>query len=292
MVSTPSLTRIEIFPIKSLDGVVVDAVHVLPSGALLGDRQYALTDEQGRFVNGKSTPLIHQLRASYSWDSASGESAPTLRVTLWKAGEAAQETFVLSGQCRAPSASESQNPNIQNDEGHKSLNAWLSNFFGKPITLRENSVTGFPDDLKANGPTLVSTATLERVATWFPDLTLTDIRRRFRTNLEISGVPPFWEDRLYGDGTQLSIFQVGSTRFVATNPCQRCVVPTRNSWTGEAYLKFQRRFSENREANLPNWAPRSQFNHFYKLAVNTRLAETTVSEKSPFLLRVGDWVSH
>jgi uncharacterized protein YcbX len=59
MQNFPSLHRIEIFPIKSLDGMTTDRVSVLPSGVLEGDRQFAIMDEQGQFVNGKSTPLVH-----------------------------------------------------------------------------------------------------------------------------------------------------------------------------------------------------------------------------------------
>jgi uncharacterized protein len=68
MPNFPILRRIKIFPIKSLEGVVVDRVNVLASGSLKGDRQYAIVDDVGRFVNGKSTPLVHRLRHTFSKD--------------------------------------------------------------------------------------------------------------------------------------------------------------------------------------------------------------------------------
>ncbi len=48
-------------------------------------------------------------------------------------------------------------------------------------------------------PTVISTATLEAITTWFPGLNLDQIRIRLRTNLEIGGVPAFWEDQLFAE---------------------------------------------------------------------------------------------
>lgn len=269
MQNLPTLHRIEIFPIKSLDGITIDQANVLPSGALRGDRQFAIMDEQGRFVNGKSTPLVHQLRARFSPDTFSD----TFNVTLWRAETEKRQTFALK------------------DEGKDSrdgLEAWLSDFFGKIVTLKENTVTGFPDDLNAPGPTIVSTSTIETVVEWFPELDISEIRRRFRTNLEVSSVPPFWEDQLYGETEQPVRFQIGEVSFLGVNPCQRCIVPTRDSFTGLRYKAFQRQFVQKREAELPSWAVRSRFPHLYKLAVNTRLAEPIQC----FVLNTGDFVRH
>ncbi len=265
MQNFPLLQRIEIFPIKSLDGITTKRVSVLPSGALEGDRQFAMVDEQGRFVNGKSTPLIYRLRASFGPDLST--------VTLWRAGRAERENFSLRDKGR---------------EGRVSLEAWLSDYFGKTVTLQENTVTGFPDDLNAPGPTIISTATLETVAAWFPELDLAEMRRRFRTNLEVSGVPPFWEDRLYGEKGQSTEFQIGQVSFIGVNPCQRCIVPTCDSLTGLAYKTFQKQFVQKRAAELPPWAERSRFNHFYKLAVNTR---ATISAQG-LHVKAGDCVRH
>ena len=47
------ISRILIYPIKSLDGVEVPEVATLASGALAGDRRLALVDANGRVMNGK-----------------------------------------------------------------------------------------------------------------------------------------------------------------------------------------------------------------------------------------------
>jgi uncharacterized protein len=256
----PTLHRIEIFPIKSLEGVTLDQVSVLPSGALKGDRQYAIFDNQGRFVNGKSTPLIHKLRSTFSIDLST--------VTVRVAETDQPETFTLS-------------------EPRTDLESWLSEYFGQAVTVQENTMNGFPDDLNAPGPTIISTETLEAVAQWFPDLKIAELRRRFRTNLEIAGTVPFWEDCLFGTAPEGVKFRVGNIDLVGINPCQRCIVPTRDSWNGEAYPSFQQKFVQNRRESLTTWTEISRFNHFYKLAVNTRIADNALCAS----LHIGDRVS-
>ena len=156
------------------------------------------------------------------------------------------------------------------------------------------SAAGFPDDDLAPGPTIVSTASLEAVCAWFPGMTLDSARLRFRASLEISGVPTesgqvpaFWEDRLFGaDGASPVRFRIGDVLFEGSNPCARCVVPSREPSTGFVTPAFQRRFAERRQAALPHWAPAERFDHFYRMAVNTRVP---ASERGK-LLRLGDAV--
>ena len=162
----------------------------------------------------------------------------------------------------------------------------LSGHFGFAVHLEENTEGGFPDDQDASGPTIVSTGTLATVASWFPGLSLEDVRRRFRANLEIDGAPAFWEDQLFGESGSTVAFRVGMATILGTNPCQRCVVPSRDQITGVATPDFQRIFRTRREETLPSWAPLSRFDHFYRLAVNTRILPSEHGKE----LRVGDAV--
>ncbi|MBE9113119.1 MOSC N-terminal beta barrel domain-containing protein [Nodosilinea sp. LEGE 07298] len=254
----PYLSRIDIFPVKSLDGVSVPQSTVLGSGALTGDRTYALFDSQGHVINGKRNAAIHRLRSTFSADGQS--------ITLAIAGDEPSVTF-----------------HLQRDRTQ--LETWLADYFQQPVALQENRDLGFPDDTEAAGPTVISTATLQTVADWY-GLPLDETRRRFRTNLEINGVPAFWEDQLFSaDGTPIR-FTMGDVVLEGTNPCQRCVVPTRDTTTGAATDRFQKTFAQQRAATLPSWAPPQRFNHFYKLAVNTNI----VGQKGK-RLNVGDGVS-
>ncbi|HTB21824.1 MAG TPA: MOSC N-terminal beta barrel domain-containing protein [bacterium] len=239
----PRLARIIIFPVKALDGLELPEAQVLPSGALAWDRRYAIFDEAGKYVNGKKNARVHLLRSSF--DLGAG------RLSLWSAG-LAKASF-----------------DVQADR--EALEQWLKAFFGIPLSFRENAAAGFPDDTESPGPTVISTATLREVGGWF-DLSVEQVRARFRSNLEIDGVPAFWEDRLFGPAGTLVRFSIGGVEFDGNNPCQRCVVPPRDPLTGENNADFMKRFMELRKQSLPPWAEVSRFNHFYRLAVNTRPA--------------------
>lgn len=252
----PRLSHIFIYPIKSLDGVAVPQATLLESGAIAGDREFAIVDARGQYVNGKRHAAIHRLRSRFDL----GQRTVTLQVQ----GQSETVTFDLEADRR-------------------NLASWLSDYFGFAVQLQQNQQVGFPDDLDSPGPTIISSETLQTVASWFPGLTLEEARRRFRTNLEIAAEVPFWEERLFSADDRPQPFQIGPVQLAGINPCQRCVVPLRDSQTGETYSGFQTRFTVSRQATLPEWAPRSRFNHFYKLAINTRLVPGSARQ-----LRVGD----
>ncbi|MBE7381317.1 MAG: MOSC N-terminal beta barrel domain-containing protein [Leptolyngbya sp. SIO1E4] len=255
----PHLVRIDLYPIKSLDGVTVQTATVLPSGALQDDRTFALFDQAGKFVNGKRNASVHGVRSHFSADVSA--------VTVQAEAADASQTFRLVQEKAA-------------------LEAWFSAYFQQPITLQQNTEMGFPDDTDSPGPTVISTATLQAVADWF-GLSLAEVRRRFRTNLEIDGVPAFWEDRLFSETGDPVTFQIGAVPLQGINPCQRCVVPTRDPQTGAAMPAFQKQFIQQRAATLPAGVARSRFNHFYRLAVNTRVLPVAAGKS----LKVGDVVS-
>jgi uncharacterized protein YcbX len=104
------------------------------------------------------------------------------------------------------------------------------------------------------------------------------MRIRFRANLEIGGSEPFWEDRLYGEPDTIVAFRIGRVILHGTNPCQRCVVPTRVTATGEVQSEFSQIFRARRQDTLPDWAAVSRFNHYYRLAVNTQVPESEIGK--------------
>lgn len=71
---------------------------------------------------------------------------------------------------------------------------------------------------------------------------------------------------------------------MGVNPCQRCVVVTRDPQTGEPLPKFQKIFITQRKNTLPEWTERSRFNHYFRLAVNTRLSPTEAGK----VIQIGD----
>ena len=257
--------RIRIYPIKALDPVEVTEARLLAAGGLekgtagglQNDRRWALFDADGNFINGKRKPAVHGIRTIYDLTA--------LEVSFGRAGQSA---FSYSMTREVPE-----------------IEAYLSERLAEPVHLRENPEAGFPDDTDSPGPTLVSTGSLEAVATWF-GWDVEQARLRFRANIEIAGVEPFWEDRLYGSEVHL-----GDVVLTAVNPCQRCIVPSRDPrpmQTPPAMEKqFAKRFAELRERHLPAWADPRDFSHYYRFAVNTKAS----ADQAGKAIRAGDPVT-
>ncbi|BDI30632.1 molybdenum cofactor biosynthesis protein [Capsulimonas corticalis] len=255
----PYLAGIVLYPIKALDPIRVSQARIVGSGALEHDRELAIVDAEGRLVNGKRNLLIHNLCTGVNWDEG------VVYLDTRQGDRAAQ--FHL-------------------DRERDALEAWLSDYFSQPVTLRRNAEGGFPDDPKNPGPTIIGRSSIEQVASWYDGVTYDETKKRFRANLEIGDAEPFWEDRLFGPVDENMTFSIGDVQFEGTNPCQRCIVPTRDTKTGASTDQFAEIFRARREESLPEWATRERFNHFYRLSVNTRLAPTELGK----MLRVGDEV--
>jgi len=242
----PVLARIRIYPVKAFGPVEVSQSRITSGGALEWDRAWALVDPDGRFINGKRFPAVHRLRFDFRLETLSAR----LSGGAW---------FSLR-------------------DGWAGVLPDLSRELGVAVQVRHDDTGGFPDDTDASGPTLVTDRSIREVSRWFAPLTEDDVRARFRANLEFAAPDPFWEDRLRGP------FRCGDVAITAVNPCQRCIVPSRHPETGEDWPSFQKRFASHREASLPPWAHREQFNHFYRFAVNTRIGPDQAGK----ILRVGD----
>jgi uncharacterized protein YcbX len=269
--ATPRLANIRLHPIKALDPVSVSEARIGPNGGLELDRAWALYSADGRWVNAKRTAALQLIRAAYAPDIS--------RVMLTVPGDRRRippMTFMFPADTEGAAE-------------------WFSMYFEQAIQVRY-AREGFPDDGLAPGPTIVSTASLETVCVWFPGMTLEETRRRFRTTLEIEAaagqngapqekLPAFWEDQLFAQSESSVVrFKIGDVAFEGSNPCARCPVPARESRTGEVNPGFQARFTQLRRTTLPDWSPYDRFDHFYRLATNTRVPSTEAGKT----LRVGD----
>lgn len=262
--NAPCLSHIRLHPIKSLDGVSVTESRIGPGGGLELDRVWALHSADGSFIDGKSRSALHRIRTTFAPDISS--------VTV-----------------SAPDDPRAIVPRLLEFPGDvAAASEWFSGYLDQHVLVRYDA-EGFPDDTIRNGPMVISTATLQAVADWFPGMDLEESRRRFRTPLEIGGVCAFWEDQLFREQESDAVqFTIGGVSIEGTNPCPRCAVPARDSLSGVAMSGFQKRFSELRRANLPAWARTPErITHFYHLGINTRVALTEVGKP----LRVGDPVT-
>jgi hypothetical protein len=255
------VSKIVIFPIKSLDGISVSEALFVPSGALEHDREFALYDEAGRWINGKRDARIQTIRTDFDL------SRFTVNVT-------------------SPGQPERQIFHMVDDQS--ALEAWFSSALDMPVFIKRDQLSGFPDDIHAGGPTIISTGTIVEISSWFGISDYLETRRRFRANIELSADMPFWEDRLFGPPRSEIPFCIGEAHFRGVGPCKRCIVPVRNSITGDETIDFQKTFTSHRNSTFPPWSNLARFGPLmYRVAINTRLADGQAGKR----IKVGDPVN-
>lgn len=235
-----------IYPIKSLDGLSFMNVSVLKNGALVGDRAHYLEDREGKVFNAKRSDKIHLIRCRFSDDR---------RKVFLSFNGMPFKVFDLEADLER-------------------IHQCLSSVLGEWVWLKKAGPGGFPDDIDAPGCTLVSEASLYRVGEWF-GLGFDEVLRRFRPNLVISGVEPFWEDQWLGEGEQDGlVLRLGGLELKALKACRRCVVPARSSLDGVKTLGFVECFTKNRSSELHPKALSSRFGMSYRLGINTVRTDT------------------
>lgn len=251
MTSAPFINNITIFPVKSLDRISLPKAMVTEGGCLWHDREYAIIDENGKFVNGKSNALVHTLRSNVDIENEI-ISFRSMHETSWR-------QFHLQKEKRE-------------------LESYLSDYFGKKVFFEQDKTGRFMDIPDIAGVTILSTSTLKEVTSWFPEMSLEETRRRFRVTLEIDGAEAFWEDHLFSHEGRGVEFKVGDVTLVGMSPRARCVVPTRDSETGEVTHAFPKSFARHRASTLPSWSTLEEYGHHYYLTVNCYVPATEIGK--------------
>ena len=241
MTLKPVINKISIYPVKSLDGISLQKAQIGNGGCLLHDREYAIKDSDNRYINGKKNALVHLLRMNIDIENGV--------IFFRHETETGWHEFDLQKE-------------------KAKIDDYLSSFFNRSVALFKNTTGRFLDIPDKSGMTILSTASLQTVAHWFNDMDLEETRKRFRAALEISGVPAFWEDRLFFEEGTAIAFKIGDVNVLGVSPRARCVVPTRHPQTGEVIPGFQKSFATYRKAELPQWSALNNYNHAYHLSVD------------------------
>ncbi len=247
----PMIRAITIYPFKSLDGVSLAEAEVAEGGCLLHDREFAIIDQNGNFVNGKSNPLVHSLRSEIDFQS---------------------------GIISIRSTHESTFSHFHLHKEKNELEQYLSDYFGINVFLLHDRTGRFLDIPDMSGLTILSTESLKAVSNWF-GISLEESRRRFRATIELEGVPAFWEDHLFAEPGSVVEFKLGDVKVIGISPRERCVVPSRNPETGEVIRGFQRSFAQHRADVLPEWSALNEYRHHYFLSVDCHIPDSEVGKK-------------
>jgi uncharacterized protein len=256
----PIVNRITIYPVKSLDGILLQKAQIGNGGCLMHDREYAIIDSNGKFVNGKSNAQVHLLRSSVDFENE----------MISFRQESADEWFSF---------------HLQNDK--PGINEFLSAFFNMPVTLIKNTEGEFLDIPVQSGVTVLSNASLKTVSSWFNEMDIEETRKRFRATIEITGAPAFWEDKLFLEEGKVIEFKIGEVTYYGISPRARCVVPTRHPQTGEALHGFPKIFAQQRTTSLPQWSTLEDYGHAYYLSVDCYIPPTEFGK----WIEVGDEIT-
>jgi uncharacterized protein YcbX len=209
-----SVVRISIAPVKSLGLVHPEEVELGERG-VAGNRRFWLVDEDRRLYNNKRNgPLV---RIHPEWDEQTRELALTFPDGTRVAGVVELEDGPFAVQMyRYDLAS------------RRVLGPWseaLSDFAGERLTLLW-AEEGAPDRLYAGGASIVSHASLARLAEVAGEDEPLD-GRRFRMLFEIDGVAAHEEDEWIG-----AQVRVGDATLLINGDVGRCAVTTHDPDTG------------------------------------------------------------
>ena len=222
--STVTLSELYVYPVKSCRGVSLSSARVVRRG-LEHDRRWMLVDPEGRFVTAREEHQLVTVEAHLEHQ----------RIVLRASGRSSLELpLVLSGgPTRSVTVWRSTVEALEHPDGGR----WFSELCGRPLSL-----VFMPDESeRAVNPERGRAGDIVSFADGYPLLligegSLADLNqrlsapvdmRRFRPNLVVRGLPPFAED-------ELSTFSIGSVRFRAVKPCERCVMTTVDPDTGVA----------------------------------------------------------
>jgi hypothetical protein len=214
--TTPFLSQLFIYPVKSLAGIRVNQSQVVETG-LRYDRKWMLIDTQQQFLSQRTLPKMALINTALTGDSLilSAPAMENISIPLHvEAGESVSSQ-VWHDNCLARSVS-------------NEVDEWLSEFLQRRCRL----VYQPADAIRAVDPVYAKATDQVSFADGFPFLILSTASlaafnqqanlnlaiERFRPNLVIAECEAYAEDRW----RQISI---GAIDFRLPKPCSRCGVP-------------------------------------------------------------------
>ncbi|HEU4827589.1 MAG TPA: MOSC N-terminal beta barrel domain-containing protein [Gemmatimonadales bacterium] len=221
---TPAISRLFIYPVKSLGGFELERLELDQLGPRL-DRRWMVLDGAGAFQTQRWRPRMALISARLTPDGCARLAAPGMpEIIVPQGGGARREVGVWNDTCVAEACG-------------PAADQWLSAFLGapsrivffpetsiRPIRLRAAEALGRVGFADAYPFLLLSEGSLADLNARLPAPLPLD---RFRPNIVVRDVEPYAEDGW--DAVML-----GGIRFVVTKRCVRCVLTTIDQRTAEA----------------------------------------------------------
>jgi len=236
--STPKISSIHIYPIKSMGGINLSEAEVEMRG-LQHDRRYMLVSPEGRFLTQRQTPELGRFQLTYNPDKTGfivtfqGDTI-TIPLSLDFPNHQTQWASVWDNSLEVLRA-------------ESSINQWFSERLQREVVLVYQPNNSPQQVSLADGyPILIlSEASLsalnQKILQNNPQATAMHMLR-FRPNVVLSQLQPHEEDSL---GT----FQFGTTTLQIVKPCSRCIFTTIDPFTLERGDEPLRTLSTYRKEN-------------------------------------------
>lgn len=214
--TTPFLSQLFVYPVKSLAGIRVSQSQVVETG-LRYDRKWMLIDQQQQFLSQRTLPKMALINTALTADSLilSAQNMSDIAIPLRAEAGEVIPSQVWHDNCLARSVS-------------NEVDQWLSEFLQLPCRL----VYQPADTVRTVDPVYAKATDQVSFADGFPFLILSTASlaafnqqanlnltiERFRPNLVIAGCEAYAEDRWRQ-------IRIGAIDFRLPKPCSRCGVP-------------------------------------------------------------------
>jgi uncharacterized protein YcbX len=219
-----SLTRLRIYPIKSLQGTDLTRATV-DGGRLVGDRVWMLVDAAGAFMHQRDYPQMARVRP------AAGDAALVLTAPGMEAFELPRWSDVVA-TARSVEYVQMWRRSAAVAPVGAEVDAWFSDALGVPCRL----VAFLPNVAALNVPWYETTSALQDATPFHltSEDSLADLNARmaepipmdrFRPNLVVAGAAAYAEDGW-------DRVTIGACTFQHVKPCTRCVMTTTDQTTG------------------------------------------------------------
>jgi len=209
-VTAPQVSKILIFPVKSLGSIALKSAEVGIHG-LKWDRNFALVNEEGQVITGKRNIEVNYLKVGYDLE------ARTMSITDKRNNQS--DRFAL-------------------EVGNQELDLYFSEFFKTKVRLTKDAEGGFQDIPRIGSLSIYSESSLRALHEDLGRHDFDELRLRFRSNIELKNADPYWEEQLYvkpGVGIRCKI---GDVELIGVAPRVRCTVPPLHTDTSDRDAYF------------------------------------------------------
>lgn len=238
----PHISRLFIYPVKSLGGIALTGAQVTARG-LQHDRRWMLVDQNNRFMSQRTKPAMALFKLSLADDGVEVLHSLTQDILLIPFAPQTREQLsvtIWDDTCTGTRVSDIADAWFSQKLGTNCRLVFMDDDSLRPVDPRyagPEHITSFAD---AYPMLLISEASLQDLNSRLTDKVDYD---RFRPNIVVSGVEPYHEDRI-------AHFTIGDIHFYGVKPCARCVMVGVNQQTAELYpeplktLNSYRRFGK------------------------------------------------